>query len=56
VIRTKEERIRSAKESVVRAAKRWVRADTETDGILVWRAEHAIHRAVAYLNRLEARK
>jgi hypothetical protein len=58
-VKTKEERIRSARDSVVKAAKRWHRAAVDMDipgkgqpGKYV-AAFMALRRAVAYLNKLE---
>ena len=53
-MKTKEERIRSARDSVVNAAKRLVAWDTTGSRLAVnW---ERLHRAVAYLNKLEAKR
>ncbi len=54
MIRTREERIRSARESVVRLAK-----NLERDGAehaTFWTTYFKLERAVAYLNKLEKKR
>lgn len=53
-MKTREERIRAARERVVKAAKRLCRMGPEHSGFLTMYYE--LDNAVAWLNKLEARK